>query len=172
MQKGIGLGMILLGCIGLGLWYSTQYQRQLKDLREMCRVLELFLGEIRFGRSTLPECCFHLSDRTEEPYKSCFQEIYNASCKNLGESFGELCQEKLEKALEPLAAKQEDKERFLSCFRQNGFAEDRMQLRVLEQTKEELEGRLELLGKETESRCKLALSLGTMSGLLLVILFV
>lgn len=172
MQKLLGLGMILIGCSGLGFWYSSQFQKQLKNLQEMCCILELLLGEIRFGRSTLPECCFHLAERVEEPYQSCFRGIYEASCSNQGESFGEICQSYWERGLLSMVVAQEDKTRFLACFQQSGFAEGRMQLRVLEQTKEELEGRLEVLSKEKESRCKLALSLGTMSGLLLVILFI
>ena len=172
MQKLFGLGMILIGCIGLGLWYSSQFQKQLKDLREMCGILELLLGEIRFGRSTLPECCFHMVERVEEPYKNCFREIYESACRNQGESFGEICREHFEEILQSMVVNKEDKARFLACFQQSGFAEGRMQLRVLEQTKEELEGLLEVLSKEKESRCKLALSLGTMSELLLVILFI
>ncbi len=172
MQKLLGLGMILIGCSGLGFWYSSQFQKQLKNLQEMCYILELLLGEIRFGRSTLPECCFHLAERVEEPYQSCFREIYESSRSNQGESFGEICHSYLEGVLLSMVVAQEDKVRFLACFHQSGFAEGRMQIKVLEQTKEELEGRLEVLSKEKESRCKLALSLGTMSGLLLVILFI
>ena len=101
MQKLFGLGMILIGCIGLGLWYSSQFQKQLKDLREMCGILELLLGEIRFGRSTLPECCFHMVERVEEPYKNCFREIYESACRNQGESFGEICREHSKKYCNP-----------------------------------------------------------------------
>ena len=171
MQKIIGFVMILTGCCGLGVWYSMQFQMQLKNLKEMCRILELLLGEIRFGRCTLPECCLQLTERVPQPYQSCFQGIYEASCQNQGESFGELCREYLERDLKELVVDKADKECFISCFTKCGFAEGRMQLRTVEQAKEELEERLQGLSQENTSRCKLALSLGAMSGLLLVILF-
>ncbi|MBQ7774308.1 MAG: stage III sporulation protein AB [Lachnospiraceae bacterium] len=171
MQKVIGLCMILLGCSGLGLWYSMQFQGQLKNLREMCHILELFLGEIRFGRSTLVECCLQLTKRVEEPYRGSFMRIYEAACRNQGEPFGELCNACLTEGLKKLVVDKADKDKFISCFSNCGFAEGSMQLRTIEQSKEQLEERLHALSRENTSKCRLALSLGTMSGLLLVILF-
>lgn len=171
MYKIIGFVMILAGCSGLGAWYSLQFHKQLKNLQDMCRILELLQGQIRFGRCTLPECCLRLTERVEEPYKSSFFKIYEAACNNNGESFGQLCEMQLQEDLQQLVAEKEDKERFIGCFTKSGYEEDRMQLRVIEQTKEELEERVHRLSQENSSKCRLALSLGTMSGLLLVILF-
>lgn len=171
MQKIIGFGMILAGCTGLGVWYSTQFQLQLRNLQEMCRILEILLGQIRYGRCTLPECCHQLAKKANEPYRSCFSSIYEAACLNHGESFGQICKKNLEKNLQKLVVDKADKELFISCFTQGGFDEDMLQMCMIEQTKVELEGRLQALSKENTSKCRLALSLGAMSGLLLVILF-
>ena len=168
----IGFVMIFSGCMGLGVWYSMQFQQQLHNVREMCRILELFQGQIRFGRCTLPECCLQLTERVAEPFKSCFTKIYNTTCLNGGESFGQICREQMEETLQKLVADKKDKELFLSCFTACGFEEDRMQLRTIEQVKEELEDRLQRLSKENASKCRLAISLGAMSGLLMVILFI
>lgn len=170
MQKWIGFLMIFAGCSGLGVWYSMQFRRQLETLQEFCRILELLQGQIRFGRSTLPECCFRLGERLGEPYRSCFQDIYEKICENTGEDFGHICEVGLRKGLQQLVVDKEDINRFISCFEQSGYEEDEMQLRMLEQTKEELEMRLQKLSDENASKCRLALSLGTMSGLLLIIL--
>lgn len=171
MQRIIGFVMILAGCSGLGVWYSLQFKKQLKTLQQMCRILELFEGQIRFGRCTLPECCLHLAERVEEPYKESFLHIYEEACENTGESFGQICGRQLKKDLQKLTAEKGDKELFIACFGKCGFEEDRMQLRTIEQTREELEDRLSALSGENASKCRLALSLGAMSGLLIVILF-
>lgn len=172
MQKIIGFIMIFAGCSGMGLWYSKQFREQVKTLRAMCRILEMLIGQIRFGRSTLGECCFQLAERVEEPYRSSFFAVYEAACSNQGESFGMLCQARLEADLEKLVVDKADKELFISCFSQRGYEEGRIQIRMIEQTKEELEERLHMLSQENNSKCKLALSLGMMSGLLLIILLV
>lgn len=171
MQKLIGFVMIFMGCSGLGAWYSLQFRKQLATLQEMCRILELLLGQIRFGRCTLPECCLQMTERVEEPYRSSFLAIYEAACLNEGESFGQLCEARLQQDLQKLVADKADRELFISCFTKSGYEEDRLQLRMIEQTKEELEEQYHRLSQENSSKCRLALSLGTMSGLLLIILF-
>ena len=137
----------------------------------MCRILELLMGQIRFGRCTLPECCLELAERVEEPYKSSFRAIYDRSCNSTGESFGQLSEAQLQQDLQALVADKTDKEVFISCFAGRGYEEDRMQIRIIEQSKQQLEERVQVLSGENATKCRLALSLGTMSGLLLIILF-
>ena len=128
-------------------------------------------GLIRYGRSTLPECCLQLSQRVEEPYKSCLYKIYRENLKYDGTGFGYLCERTFAEGLKKLIVSKEHKELFILGFSKVGFEEDRMQIRNIEQIKEELEEGLVSLSKENASKCKIAISLGAMSGLLLVILF-
>jgi len=171
MYKIVGFILIFAGCSGLGAWYSQQFRKQLKELKNMCRILELLMGQIRFGRCTLPECCLELAERVEEPYKSSFRAIYDRSCNSTGESFGQLSEAQLQQDLQALVADKTDKEVFISCFAGRGYEEDRMQIRIIEQSKQQLEERVQVLSGENATKCRLALSLGTMSGLLLIILF-
>lgn len=172
MQKGIGLFMILAGCSGLGLWYSGQFQKQFATLQAFCSMLELYLGQIRFGRYSLPECCLQLAERVQEPYGKIFGDIYEEACANSGESFGSICERYLTEGLKTAVCQKKDKEIFVSCFSKGGFEEDVQQLRYIEQAKAELEDRLARTAGENASKCRLALSLGTMGGLLLVLLFI
>ena len=170
MQKIVGVVLIFTGCAGLGGWYGREFRRQIQVLKTWCRILELFLSEIRYSRCTLPECCMRVSKRVEEPYKDIFSGIYLASCENTGESFGELCKRVLEEGLAEECAAKEDKELFMECFVSSGYEEDCLQLRSFEATKEELDKKVLDLEAEIASKCRLALSLGSMSGLLLIIL--
>ena len=171
MHRMIGYLLIMTGCSGLGIWYSMQFRQQHRKLQVMCRILELFMGQIRYGRSTLPECCLQLSQRVDEPYKSCFYEIYRDAFKDEGTAFGHLCEKTLTEGLKKLIVAKEHKELFILGFTKVGFEEDRMQIRNIEQIKDELEDELNNLSRENASKCRLAISLGAMSGLLLVIMF-
>ncbi len=162
--------MIFAGCSGLGVWYSREFQGQIQVMKTWCRILELFLGEIRYSRCTLPECCMRVAKRMEAPYKELFLNIYMYSHENTGESFGEVCKSILEEGVEKENASKEDKELFVSCFMNCGYEEDYLQLRSFEQTKEELDKKVLTLEAVLASKCRLALSLGSMSGLLLIIL--
>ena len=51
----LGGGMILCGCLGLGMWYRGQFLMRLHMTRELICLLEQWISEIRYNRSTLPE---------------------------------------------------------------------------------------------------------------------
>lgn len=170
MQKVVGIFMIFVGCSGLGVWYGLQFQEQILVLKELCHVLELFLSEIRFVRCTLPEGCLRVAQRMKEPFATVFESIYERSCENTGESFGEICKEILVEGLQEEKISEEDKKLFIDSFVTGGYEEDIMQLRAMEQAKEELDKKVSLLETGVVARCRLALSLGTMSGLLIIIL--
>lgn len=162
--------MILAGCTGLGVWYGGQFKQQMIVLKELCHVLELFLSEIRFARCTLPEGCLRVARRVSAPFCDMLTTIYERSCENTGESFGDLCSKVFADELQQVNISKEDKALFAECFTKSGYEEGTMQLRMMEQGKEELEKKIALLEAGMVSRCRLALSLGTMSGLLIVIL--
>ena len=170
MQKVAGVLMIFAGCTGLGVWYGAQFREQLRLLKELCHVLELFLSEIRFAKSTLPEGCLRVAQRVTEPFASLFFEIYNQSLENTGEGFGEVCNKVLQEGMKEMNIGEEEKKIFEECFINTGYEEERMQLKVMEQAKTELEKKIALLEEGIVTRCRLAFSLGTMSGLLIIIL--
>jgi len=64
----------------------------------------------------------------------------------------------------------EDRNRILSLFGEHGFEEEKMQIRRIEQSKELLEGTIGRLERENAEKCKMAVGLGAMSGLLLLII--
>lgn len=164
--------MIITGCSGLGVWYGEQYREQVKTLQQFIHILELFEGEIRYGKSLLAECCLRLSEKLDEPYKNIFLEIYQRSMEHSGEDFGEICRQCMSCGMKELTVKTGDRELLINCFAESGYEEDVLQLRVIEQTKQQLLQRLECVAKENVSKYKVALGMGVMSGLLLMILLI
>ena len=49
----LGGFLILLGCFGMGLWYRQQFLGRLYTIRELSRILEQWISEIRYNGSTL-----------------------------------------------------------------------------------------------------------------------
>ena len=70
--------MIIAGCLGLGLWYKQQFILRLKYIRNLQGILEMMMSEIRYGKTTLPECCRRIGERQPEPFGSTFKEVYEA----------------------------------------------------------------------------------------------
>ncbi len=132
--------------------------------------MEMLMSEIRYGKSTLPECCRHVGERVKEPFCGCLHKIYQDMEENTGEAFGQIFCKEMRKCLMDLPLKEEDKEIFLHFASKDGFAEGVMQLKWMEQCREMLGHAAAELEKETAEKGRIAVGLGAMSGLLLVII--
>lgn len=169
MVKMLGACMIMGGCFGLGMWYRAQFFGRIRSLRVLRNILELLAGEVRYGRATLPECCSHIARYLEPPFREAFCKIGERMEANEGISFGEVFREEAEAGLDTLPIRRDDREEFLRFAMQTGFADGQMQLRTLEQSMERLKIRSEKLEQENAEKCRMAVGLGAMSGLLLLL---
>ena len=169
MLRFLGGIMILGGCLGMGLWYRGRFVGRLRTLRLLQRIQELLISEIRYGRATLPECCLQIAGRLPEPYRQYLIHIYDKMQENTGVIFGQVFSEYMGACLEELPVTGEDRKIFLTVFTEQGFQDEGMQIRSIEQSKELLEHTIEKLEAENNEKCRMAVGLGAMSGLLIVI---
>lgn len=144
---------------------------RLNSLRELQRIQELLVGEIRYGKATLPECCLHIAKRLPQPYRQSLFDIYNRMRENTGEGFASVFTQEMEGCLVKLPLTCEDRKIFLSLFSEGGFGENGMQIRTIEQSRELLQHTVDRLEQENREKCRMAVGLGAMSGLLLLIIF-
>ena len=169
MLKLVGSCMILTGCLGMGFWYKGQFTGRIKALRLLQTILELLGSEIRYGRGILPECCGHVASKLPPSCGEAFRQVEEQMRENRGESFGEIFRECLDGPLKDLPLKEEDREDFLSFIPGGGFVDGQMQLRMIEQSREQLKAKAESLERENAEKCRMAVGLGAMSGLLLIL---
>ncbi len=168
-MRVLGCCMIFGGCLGLGIWYRCQLNGRIRTLRVLRNILELLAGEVRYGRATLPECCGHIARYQSPPFDNAFLEIGHRMEENTGIPFGEAFRQEMEGVLKELPLKEGDREDFLKFTLQTGFADSQMQLRTLEQGVELLSARQSCLEKENAEKCRMAVGLGAMGGLLLIL---
>lgn len=169
MLKGIACCMILTGSLGMGLWYRNEFTGRIRTIRMLRTILVLLAGEIRYGRDTLSECCGHIAGRLQGECRSAFQQVAEKMRQNSGESFERVFRDCVEPVLKGLPLKQEDIDEFFRFVGAYGFADSSLQLRLLEQSREQLEERAELLSSGIGERCRMAVSLGAMGGLLIIL---
>ncbi|MDE7354887.1 MAG: stage III sporulation protein AB [Acetatifactor sp.] len=169
MVRWIGGCMIFSGCLGIGLWYRSQLMGRIRALRFLQEILELLAGEIRYGCSTLPECCRRIAARLQTPFDSAFFKIDARMQENTGVSFAEVFRECMAEPLKALPLKEDDREIFLRFVPKNGFPDGQMQLRAIEQSRKQLENTIEELESENVEKCRMAVGLGVMSGLLIIL---
>lgn len=127
------------------------------------------IGEIRYGKATLPEICLHISKHLPMPYSRTMEKIHERMSVNKGEIFSEVFREEMGECLKSTPLTGEDKDLFLSLFAEHGFQDETMQIRMIEQNRELLGQSVECLEREKREKCRMAVGLGAMSGLLLLI---
>lgn len=169
MIRGLGSCMILAGSLGLGFWYKNELTGRIKSLRLLRTILTLLESEVRYGRGTLPECCGHVAARIPGECGAALRQVAGRMRENGGESFGQVFQECMEPSLRQMPLKPEDREDFFRFAGMCGIADGGLQLRLLEQSREQLEARAEGLAEKNAEKCRMALGLGAMGGLLILL---
>lgn len=69
-----------------------------------------------------------------------------------------------------LPLQQADKEAFLGFIPENGYMDSQMQLLSIQRSRSLLENTIESLERENTEKCRLAIGLGAMSGMLLILI--
>lgn len=170
MLKGIGSVMILAGCFGLGILCRERLNGRIRALQLLMDVLELLEGEIRYGRSVLPECCRRVGEQTGGAFGAALSEVAERMQENEGDSFSEIFTDTVGRELEEMPLKKEDRDIFFQFASPGGFAEGQMQQRAMEQSRERLGKTKEKLERESAEKGRIAVGLGAMSGLLLILI--
>ena len=172
MTRLLGAGMIIMGCLGMGLFYREQMRGRIRALRYLVEILERLAAELRYGRSTLPECCRSMADSMEEPFRACFAGIAEEMEEGNGLSFGELYLRNMSRCLKLLPLKDVDRDILLHLFSDEEIPDVGRQERCVLRYKDRLEKVVRELEAEWKEKSSLALGLGAMSGLLLVIVLI
>ena len=104
----LGGFLILLGCFGMGLWYRQQFLGRLYTIRELIRILEQWISEIRYNGSTLPECCRQTGRQRKDRLGEICTEVYREYAETEDAGFLELAEKSFRRQLRMLPLKKED----------------------------------------------------------------
>lgn len=170
LMKFIGCMFILSGSLGLGCWYGQEFKRRLNNLRDIGHIMEMMISEIKYGKSTLPDCCRKLTGKTKEPFKSTFSQIHQSVKENSGEKFSEIYGEHMKKCVEKLSLKKVDQEIIVHLAEKGSFEDGEMQIRSIEQALDIIKSTVKQLEAEINEKSRMAVGLGAMSGLLLMLI--
>lgn len=171
MLRLAGFSMIGVSCSGLGIWYAWELRRRLEHLHTMNRIIELLVSLLQYGKSTLPECCRQLAAQVEEPYRQAFAQVYRKVTENRGDSFAQVYAEIMGETLRGIGAlKEQDRQLFLQCVLQQGCGDGETGIRLIRRQQELLKERIARLEAENREKSRMAVGLGTLGGILLIII--
>ncbi len=170
MIRLVGYSLIGLSCSGLGIGYAWNLRQRLYHLHTMNRIMELFISLLQYGKNTLPECCCQLATEVEEPYSGAFARIYQEMSENRGSCFAEVYERIMGETLQALAVKEQDRQLFIQCILDQGGGDGEAGVRLIRRQQELLKERIVRLEAENREKSRMAVGLGTLGGLLIIII--
>lgn len=165
-----GAVMIFAGCLGMGLLYRERLHGRIRALQKLEYVLELLNSEIRYGRSTLPECCLRVGEQLDDPLGRALIGVWQESQEQDGISFPQLFTENMERVMREMPLTDADRTTFLQFIPPQGFADGQMQQRAAQVCGQRLEKTKERLERDSLEKSRIAVGLGAMGGLLLILI--
>ena len=133
MLRIIGALLVLYGSLRFGFCYREEIRQNLERVRYLQKILEMFQSEIRFSKASLPEACYLIGRKVEQPYARSLLKIHEEMGENRGIPFSKVWRAEMEKCLIILSISKKEKDIFLDFAGCSGFADNEMQVRSIEQ---------------------------------------
>ncbi len=115
MLRLFGAILIFAGCTALGKFYRTRYYESIRLLKTMEKILDLFISEVRYGKSTLHECLFMIAEKTEEPFRGTLLSAGKLLQKEDGRDFSACWEEAFAVLLQKLPLTKEERKLPFLC---------------------------------------------------------
>lgn len=170
MLKLAGVIMLMLGCVGIGISKVNEEKRRVRELRQIKRIIIRIQNEMIYGKRTLPEICFLLSQYVERPYRDIFQEIYQKLAENRGEILEKLWKEQMEVGMKEMPLKEAEKDILCNLPEHLGIQDETMQAADIGQSLDMIAEHIRQAESELESKTKVIMSLSVTAGLFISIL--
>lgn len=170
-MKILGMMMVFTSCSGLGLTFTYMYKKRLDQLCDWKKGIVLLKNEINFALTPLPEAFELIGKRLEGPISKFFIEIGNLLQKSRNKSMDQLDEKLLKKMIEDTCLNEKDKNLMIAFIKKLGLLDKESQINNLELHISELEQEIEKTRKEEEKNNKLYKTLGILSGIFVIVLF-
>lgn len=171
MIKWLGMGLVLAGSAGLGMWYALLYARRGKNLSACRRAMVLLRGEIAYGRTPLPAALFQAAGRTGGTVSHFLREVSDRLERG-GGTMEDIWGSAVEEIFTDREMGEQERRELKSLGDTLGYLDAEMQIQTINLYLQRLEQSLEEYEREKRNRTRLYPLLGAMCGALICIIMV
>ncbi|MBQ8662882.1 MAG: stage III sporulation protein AB [Eubacterium sp.] len=171
-MKIIGVIIVMIASWGYGsglIHRLNQHQKQLFSLREL---LDLFLGEIQYGKAPLQEACLQIGERLPDPFREVLHSISEEISKKNYQSFEWVWREQFQLREKEFYFTEQEMEVLLGIGKNLGYLDVDAQIRHLQLYQREVDELLERMQRTAKEKKKVYRSVSLMIGAMVILLFV
>lgn len=169
--RWLGAGLVMAGSVCAGFWYRMRYLERLANLRECQRALSVLQGEIRYGRTPLPEACYEVGKRVGGAcclfFRRVAEQLQEGAC-----SVGQVWKEATEEIFSSSQMKPEDREEWKRIGNTLGYLDVELQLRTMDLYYQRLQSSIAQADAERSNRTRMYPLLGTFGGVLICLVLI
>ena len=170
MLKAAGCLCILAGCIGWGGNKILDEKRRIRNMQELIRIIRRIQNEIDYGKHTLPEICLILSEYSREPFRECFQSIYERTGRQDDVCLEQIWMQETIRCMQTAYLQDEEQEILRNLPRNLGLQEGKHQAESIGQSMDLLIRKCRQAEEAYENKARMIFSLSILTGVFLVIL--
>lgn len=171
-MKIIGVIIVILASWGYGsglIQRLNQHKEQLFCLEEM---IDMFLGEIQYGKMPLQEACLQIGNRMKSPFKEALYSIEQQISEKKYESFESIWHQQFQKKEKEFFFTEQEKNVLYGVGNNLGYLDVDTQVRHLQLYKKEVGSLLEQMEKTAKEKKKVYRSVSLMVGAMVILLFI
>ena len=153
-----------------GIRKAEKVRNQLEHMKYLQRIMSILQSEIRYSRAFLGEIFGNIGQGAKEPYKSWLLDMSVKTNTFTGESIEDIWKESCKRHLGGLDLPEQELESLKSLGNQLGYADIKVQMRLLDLYQEHLERNVREVHNQVQTKVRLYHCLGVMSGLFVAVL--
>lgn len=172
MLKLIGSILIFGASTGTGLFYASEYQRQLENMIYIQQIIYMIKGEMEYTKAPLGELFGRVAVRIKEPFRSWLLRVQWEIEKRGSNTFAEIWEMCIEEELSELHLKKEYKQLLLEIGSGFGQLDTKSGVGALNLVLNRMESMIHRSREAVDNKKKLSSCIGIMGGLFLVIILI
>ncbi len=171
-MKLLGAILVMTASCGIGFLYAGELKKRKTELEELHILMKLFLGDIRYMRTALPEAISKAMLRHQGSYSAFLQEIADVMSQSPGIAFSDIWKTAVVNSLRQSSLNDTDKQRLIRFGETISYADRESIISCFEQYIEELREEINETHRVAGTKAKLYRSLGVLAGVFIVVLFI
>lgn len=173
MLKTLGMILVFISSTLGGMYFASIDSLRIKDLKEVKKALKMLEGEIIYAKNKVSIALENISCRLPYPISNIFSDVFSQSDElSFDANIKELWLNSLEVNSKNTFLSRDDIDYLKGIGDLLGYLDTETQKNTLEMYVLHIDNEIELLNENRDKNAKMYQSLGVLTGLLIIILFI